>query len=159
MSRARFVNGIYILIERPYRIGDRIRIGATEGRVEEIGVRLTRLHTEGGNHIIVPNTLVFTSIVENASAGRLERQQFTVSGIERSVTAIRDAAVLTLKGTPHLSHREPTIEILQTGPEGTTADITVEYDHGHLINNLVMSQLRGEFPEATITTKLAVTST
>ncbi len=153
-----FVNGIYILVERPYRIGDKIRIGATEGRVEEIGVRLTRLHTEGGNHIIVPNTLVFTSIVENASTGRLERQQFTVSGIERSVTAIKDAVALTLKGAAHLTHHEPTIEILQTGPEGTTAEITVEYDHGHLINDLVMSQLRDEFPEATITAKLAATS-
>ena len=88
----------------------------------------------------------------------MERQQFTISGIERSVTAIKEAAILTLKGTPHLSHRDPFIDILQAGPEGATAEITVEYDHGHLINDLIMSQLRAEFPEATITTKLPVSS-
>jgi small conductance mechanosensitive channel len=65
-----FVNGVYILVERPFRIGDHVRVGVAEGRVEEVGVRLTTLRTAAGDRIIVPNTVVFSSIIENSSVGR-----------------------------------------------------------------------------------------
>ena len=148
-----FVNGIYILIERPFRIGDRVRIGAVEGRVEEVGVRLTALRTVAGERIIVPNTVVFSSIIENSSVGAIDRQKYSAGGIERPITEIQSAVVESLRGTPHLTHRTPTVDIIKASPEGTDIEVTIEHDQGHRIDDQVIDRLRALFPEATIRTK------
>jgi small conductance mechanosensitive channel len=148
-----FVNGIYILIERPFRIGDWIRIGAAEGRVEDVGVRITALRTAAGERVIVPNTVVFSSIIENSSDGALDRQKYTAGGIERPITEIQSAVVESLRGTPYLSHRNPTVDIIQASPEGTDIEVTVEHDLGHSIDDQVINRLRALFPEATVATK------
>ena len=148
-----FVNGIYILVERPFRIGDWVRIGGAAGRVEEVGVRLTALRTHAGERIIVPNTVVFSSIIENSSVGALDRQRYSAGGIERPVSEIQNAVVESLRGTPHLSHRNPTVDIIQASPEGTDIEVTVEHDQGHRIDDDVIDRLRALFPEATVATK------
>ena len=148
-----FVNGIYILVERPFRTGDLVRIGAAAGRVEEVGIRLTALRTSAGERIIVPNTVVFSSIIENSSVGALDRQRYSAGGIERPITEIQTAVVESLRGTPHLSHRIPTVDIIQASPEGTDIEVTVEHDQGHRIDDHVIDRLRALFPEATVATK------
>ena len=150
-----FVNGVYILVERPFRIGDYVRVGAAEGRVEEVGVRLTTLRTAAGERIIVPNTVVFSSIIENTSVGRVDRRTYTASGIERPLTEIQGAIIASLRGTPHLSPLAPVVEVVQSRPDGTDIEVTVEHDLGVRIDDLVIDRLRSLFPEATIGTKPA----
>jgi small-conductance mechanosensitive channel len=150
-----FVNGVYILVERPFRIGDYIRVGAAEGRVEEVGVRVTTLRTAAGERIIVPNTVVFSSIIENASAGKVDRQKYVASGIERPVADIQGAIIASLRGTPHLSQLAPVVEVIRSRPEGTDIEITVEHDLGVRIDDQVIERLRALFPEATVATKTA----
>jgi small-conductance mechanosensitive channel len=148
-----FVNGVYILLERPYRIGDRIRIGTSEGRVEDIGVRLTRLRGEGGHRILVPNSVVLASVVENASSGALERQTYTARGIALPVAEIEGAVVEALRNAPHLGERPPRVGIIEARPDGTDADIFVEHDEGHRVDDQIIDRLRGIFPEATVSTR------
>jgi hypothetical protein len=148
-----FVNGIYILVERPFRIGDHVRVGAAEGRVEEVGVRLTTLRTAAGDRIIVPNTVVFSSIIENSSVGMVDRQKYSASGIERPASEIEGAVIASLRGTPHLSHQAPVVEVLRSSPDGTDVEVTVEHDLGIRIDDQVIERLRTLFPEATVATK------
>lgn len=150
-----FVNGVYILVERPFRIGDKVRIGDAEGRVEDVGVRLTTLRTLDGERIVVPNTVVFSSTIENATAGTLDRQRFSVRGITRPIADIQTAIVDALRGTPHLSHRAPTVSIVQATPDGADIHVTVEHDQGQQIEGAVIARLRTLFPEATISTAAA----
>lgn len=148
-----FVNGVSVLLERPYRIGDRIRIEKVEGRVEEIGVRLTRLRTDAGERVLLPNTLVFSSSIEKATVGNYDRRRYLLTAIERPISEIEAATTQALKGTPHLSRRLPYVEVISTGPTGTTAHVTVEHDLGHRVDEAIMGRLRAEFPEATVTTR------
>jgi small-conductance mechanosensitive channel len=148
-----FVNGVYILVERPFRIGDHVRVGAVEGRVEDVGVRLTTLRTASGDRIIVPNTVVFSSIIENSSVGMVDRQTYVASGIERPVTEIQGAIFASLRGTPHLSHLAPVVEVIRSRPDGTDIEVTVEHDLGVRIDDQVIERLRSLFPEATVATK------
>ena len=148
-----FVNGVYILIERPFRIGDYVRVGVAEGRVEEVGVRLTTLRTAAGDRLIVPNTVVFSSIIENSSVGMVDRQKYSALGIERPPTEIQDAIIASLLGTPHLSHRAPVVQVIRSSPDGTDIEVTVEHDLGIRIDDHVIERLRSLFPEATVATK------
>jgi potassium-dependent mechanosensitive channel len=62
-----FFSGIYLLLERPFRVGDLIKVKEQEGRVENIGVRTTALRTADNVQILVPNAVVFAEVVANRS--------------------------------------------------------------------------------------------
>jgi small conductance mechanosensitive channel len=76
------IAGIYILIERPFQIGDLILVGrdkAVAGTVQSIELRVTTLRTEDGLQVIVPNGVIFTEVVTNRSAFNLQRDVISVS--------------------------------------------------------------------------------
>ena len=64
-------SGLAIQMERPFKIGDWInchtRFGEYMGRVEETNWRTTRLWSDDGNIIVIPNSFLTTTIVTNLS--------------------------------------------------------------------------------------------
>ncbi len=54
--------GILIILLTPFRVGDRIRVGSSEGKVIEINLRYTVLESEG-ERILIPNSTMFTNII------------------------------------------------------------------------------------------------
>lgn len=65
-----FFSGVYLLLERPFRVGDTIRVRDQEGVVENIGVRTTSLRTPENVYVLVPNMIVFAEVVANRSHAR-----------------------------------------------------------------------------------------
>jgi len=57
--------GISIIFDKSIRVGDVCRIGAQEGKVEDIGLRSTRLRTSDRTVLTVPNGQLSTMNVEN----------------------------------------------------------------------------------------------
>lgn len=51
--------GLYLLLNEPYGIGDRIRIGDRRGIVQEMDLFVTTVETEEGTEYIIPNRTVF----------------------------------------------------------------------------------------------------
>ena len=60
-----FFAGVWVLVERPFRIGDTIDVAGYQGTVEEISFRTTQLRTADGREVIVPNGTFMTSPVVN----------------------------------------------------------------------------------------------
>jgi small conductance mechanosensitive channel len=60
-----FFAGIWVLVERPFRIGDTIEVGGYSGVVEEITFRTTLLRTQDAQQVIVPNGTFMTGSVVN----------------------------------------------------------------------------------------------
>jgi small-conductance mechanosensitive channel len=61
------ISGFVILVDRPFRIGDRIEIQGvgTWGDVTDIGLRTTRIRTRDNRMVIVPNSVIGTNQVVN----------------------------------------------------------------------------------------------
>jgi small-conductance mechanosensitive channel len=59
--------GLAIQSEKPFHIGNWIKVGDFEGRVAEVTWRATKLRTKAGNFIIVPNNLVSQQAIMNFS--------------------------------------------------------------------------------------------
>ena len=61
------IAGFIILVDRPFRIGDRIEIEniGTWGDVVDIGLRTTRIRTRDNRMVIVPNSVIGTNQVIN----------------------------------------------------------------------------------------------
>ena len=60
-----FFAGIYVLVERPFRIGDTVQVGEHTGVVQEISFRTMQLRTDDGREVIVPNAILMTGPVVN----------------------------------------------------------------------------------------------
>jgi hypothetical protein len=60
-----FFAGVYLLLERPFRVGEVIKVKDQQGTVENIGVRTTMLRTPDNVHVLVPNAIVFAEVVAN----------------------------------------------------------------------------------------------
>lgn len=61
------INGIFILIDDQFAVGDFIAVGELSGKVENINLRITQLRSTNGNLITLPNRII-TSI-QNFSNG------------------------------------------------------------------------------------------
>ncbi len=61
--------GIVILLDRPFKSGDKIEVGGHYGEVVEIGLRSTRIVTPDDNLVSVPNSEIMNHSVSNANAG------------------------------------------------------------------------------------------
>jgi MscS family membrane protein len=78
-SLANLFGSLLIMFEKPFRVGHLVRIGATEGTVEDVGFRSTRIRTLDNSLVSIPNDSVINTTVENLSQRSKRRQRFTVS--------------------------------------------------------------------------------
>jgi small-conductance mechanosensitive channel len=73
------VAGVYLLLEHPFVIDDRISAASYTGDVEDIQLRVTVLRTEDNQKVLIPNALLFTSAVVNHSAYKRRRAGLSIS--------------------------------------------------------------------------------
>ena len=77
-SLANLLGSILIMIEKPFRVGHQIRVSGTEGTVEDVGFRSTRIRTLDNSLISIPNNTVVNATVENLSLRVMRRQRLTI---------------------------------------------------------------------------------
>ena len=71
------IGGIAILIDRPYQLGDRVRIGEAYGEIDYIGLHSTKLTTPDDTRVTIPNGEVLTGLAWNANSGAPDCQVVT----------------------------------------------------------------------------------
>ena len=64
---ANVFGSVMILIDRPFRLGDRIKASGQDGMVEEVGFRSTRIRTLEGHLVTIPNASLATIDIENVA--------------------------------------------------------------------------------------------
>ncbi len=64
---ANFFGSITIFTDRPFQMGELVKIGDHLGPVEEVGFRSTRIRTLQGHLVTIPNSVITNSCVENIS--------------------------------------------------------------------------------------------
>jgi small-conductance mechanosensitive channel len=100
-----FVSGLILLVERPVKIGDWIKLGTMEGDVKRINVRSTEIAVSDHSTLIVPNSELITKVVQNMTPqGARGRAQLMFSvdvkaDLDRAIEIVRgvyaqDQAVL-----------------------------------------------------------------
>jgi MscS family membrane protein len=70
---------IRILADRPFRPGETIRVKEYTGAVEEVGFRSTRIRTADGDLVIVPNSVLAGSPLENLSRRPFLRREVVLT--------------------------------------------------------------------------------
>lgn len=76
-----YTASIFLKYRKPFRSGDWVKINDFEGIVEKVTSRSTLIIDFTGNHIVIPNSLVYKSITINKTANPKMRGDF-VFGID-----------------------------------------------------------------------------
>jgi small-conductance mechanosensitive channel len=91
------ISGLFLMGERPVKIGDLVEISGHLGTVEDIQIISTSIRTLDGLYIRIPNETVFTSSITNFSTNPVRRFEFAIGisyadDAEKAITIIKDTA-------------------------------------------------------------------
>jgi small conductance mechanosensitive channel len=101
--------GLSIIITRPFVVNDTIKIQGVSGVVEEIGLAATRLSTEDGEQITIPNKHIVGEILINSFENKVVETRIGISYDDdphKAVKVIQEA----LKNIPEIVDK-PTPQI------------------------------------------------
>lgn len=77
-SASNLFSGIVILLDKPFSIGDWITVGNVEGEVIDINFRSTRIRSIDHSVVIITNSQICASTVQNAALRTMRPYKFTL---------------------------------------------------------------------------------
>ena len=113
-------SGIFLIIERPVKIGDTVKIGTTEGIIENIRILSTTIKNYEGVYIRIPNETVFNSEITNyvANVARRFEYRITIRYRDDAGQAIRIISGLVATEPFILVNPPPSIYVDELGDNG-----------------------------------------
>ncbi|MEM4745024.1 MAG: mechanosensitive ion channel, partial [Ignisphaera sp.] len=54
------VAGLFVLISRPFRIGDEVIVAGEEGIVDDVSTMFTVIKKSDGSRVLIPNTMIIS---------------------------------------------------------------------------------------------------
>ncbi len=68
-----FFGSIMIFVDKPFKVGDWVEVEGKEGVVEEVGLRTSKLRTFYNSVVIIPNSVVSNSTIDNYQERKFRR--------------------------------------------------------------------------------------
>jgi small-conductance mechanosensitive channel len=125
---ANYVSGFVILAERSMRIGDMVKVDNFEGRISDISTRYTVIRALNGREAIVPNEMMITQRVENASLADPKVLLASVVQVAygSDLDALMPRLAAAVAAVPRvLAEPAPTVQLSSFAPDGL--ELTVAY--------------------------------
>ncbi len=103
------IAGFVIVVDRPFRLGDRIESDGKVGDVIEMGLRSTRIRTLDNNVLIIPNTKLVDNVVNNyAYPENGQTHSFKVGVLYGSdIEKVRTTLLTSVQGVPDVQKDPP----------------------------------------------------
>ncbi|MDQ4099581.1 MAG: mechanosensitive ion channel family protein [Chloroflexota bacterium] len=145
-----FVAGVYLLLERPFLVGDAIRVKDVEGTVHGIDIRATVIRNLRGELVLVPNATIFTETLTNRSRSGTRRLDLTISESSLSAPELLTVLSTAFDGHEYVQTPVPLPIITQSDPEGLQLAWSLLYVGDKEGPNKVLTTLHKLLPRATI---------
>lgn len=146
-----FFSGVFLLMERPFRVGDFIRIRDVEGEVQGIDIRTTLVRVNDGSLVMIPNSLVFTEILTNRSKSGTRRIDLVVVTGGKSVLEAERLIHETLDSMPEVSKPIAAPVVTSATATQTTFALSVLVDDSREAEQRVIHALVSAVDDETIT--------
>jgi small-conductance mechanosensitive channel len=145
-----FFAGVWVLVERPFRIGDTIDVSGYTGLVEEISFRTTQLRTADGRQVIVPNGDFMTKPVVNLTRFPLRRGVVFLT-LDAAGELSTDAVKVAIESVSAIARDPaPSVELRRVINAKARYQVTFwapDHDAGVAA---AVAALRKQFPEAEV---------
>ncbi len=122
-----FAAGVMLLVFRPFRVHDYIKVSGIEGVVEEIDLFTTKLNTLDNRHMIVPNSQIFGSVIENYTRNDVRRVNVDVGVAYRAdMRQTRQVLAKAISVIPGgLTQPEPEVYLVDLGESSVNWQLRV----------------------------------
>lgn len=121
------VSGVFIVVDPKFRVGDWIQWNDREGIIEDIGFRVTRIHTFDNELVTVPNSELTSNVVVNPVAKSRLRLSVTFGiGYDEDVDEARDIIVGVADDHPEILDR-PRARVEVTELADSYVEITARF--------------------------------
>lgn len=112
-----FLASIFLTLQQPFRTDDLVEISGTVGFVQRLTARATILMTPEGNHVQIPNAMVYKSLIRNYTSNPNRREDFVIGiGNDDIVTLAQAIARKVLDDHPAvLAEPEPWVLVDSLG--------------------------------------------
>ncbi|MGB3225412.1 MAG: mechanosensitive ion channel family protein [Desulforhopalus sp.] len=132
-----YLASILISIRNPFMIGDLIEIMEHIGIVEKVTTRGTVLMNLDGNHVQIPNALVYKSVIRNYTANPKRREMFEIGiGFDNDASSAQKIAMQVLNTHPAVL-KEPETQVLVDRLGSATVSLRVYFWYdGSVYNGL-----------------------
>lgn len=118
---------VFLSVQHPFRNGDLVEIAGVTGYVQRLTMRATLLMTLDGNHIQIPNSMVYKGILRNFTSNPNRREDFTVGiGYDDSVPFAQKVALKVLADHPALL-KDPEPWVLVDSLGSTTVNLKIYF--------------------------------
>ncbi len=151
-----FLASILISIQRPFKIGDYIQVDGHQGVVQSVTTRGTVIMTLEGNHIHIPNAIIYKNTIVNVTANPNIRKHFMVGiGYGDAITQAQEIALQVLNNhTAVLDDPEPQVLVDNLG--AATVNLKVlfwvngEQNSASKVKSAVIRLIKKAYDEAAI---------
>ncbi len=114
------IGGLFLIVERPYAVGDRVQFRDVSGHVIAIELRTTILRSDTGHRVVSPNSVVFTDSITNLSRKRYIKTSVIISGLPPDTVAVKQAVEAAFSGVDGIEGT-PTVRFRASRPDITSA--------------------------------------
>jgi small-conductance mechanosensitive channel len=103
-----YLAGVLLSLRQPFRVNDVVSIADHEGRALRLTAREVVLLTFDGNHVRLPNAMVFKSVIVNYTQNAQRLFSFEVGvGVEEDLAAVQQVGVDTLNAMKGVLEEPP----------------------------------------------------
>ena len=153
-------SGVMLLVLRPFRVFDKIKIGDANGIVREIGLFRTEIVTDDGNYVSIPNSTLFSGTIINVSREAQRRTNFTIE-VDRSenLDRLQKVVLEALERSPQVAKEPaPIVRVDTLGPLSTTLTVHAWLQNRDFLNTLsdIKKRVRHAMQEAEIAAPIPV---
>lgn len=106
-AASNLVSGLFLLFERPFKVGDFIKIQALQGTVDSIDLLSTKIHTVDNMRIRIPNETIMKSDITNMSFFDTRRTDILVGVSYNSDIAHVQRVLLEIASNHEAVHDDP----------------------------------------------------
>ena len=112
-------SGMLVSVDKAFKIGDYVTIGGNSGTVQDIGLLTTKLITDDGKKVYIPNQVIFNSPFFNITASPQRRiiLDFEIP-IGEDINKARKAVLEEIKALNHIDKAENADVIFTNAKQG-----------------------------------------
>ncbi|NCP64868.1 MAG: mechanosensitive ion channel family protein [Paraglaciecola sp.] len=146
-----FISSLLLSVQKPFKLDDVIDVAGQMGVVKQVTARATTLVDFDGNHIQIPNAVIYKSIIRNVTANPKVRGQFKIGiGYDSSIVEAQKIAMQIMQDADAvLDDPEPQVLVAELASSSVVLQVYYWVD-GHQyalakVSSMLMRLIMREF--------------
>jgi small-conductance mechanosensitive channel len=148
-SMSNVVSGLFMIGEKPFEVGDQVKVGDAQGEILSIDLLSVRIRTNDNTMVRIPNELLIKSAITNLSYYPIRRADLKIGisykeDLDKVKKVLMDVAD---KNPLSLIEPRPLFQVLEFGDSSINIQFSVWGSRQHFIElkNTVQSEIKKAF--------------